>query len=191
MQAADGVWYPMGGTRAVVTALHKLATELGCEFRAGEEVTGLDLQGGAVKGVRTSAGAEQRVDAVVSNMDAIRTYRELVGGEAARAYDRKGYEPACSGVVLYLGLSKRYEHLAHHDFVFSRDPEEEFDFIYKRGEPAPDPTCYLRRPSSTDPQRGARGRRGALRPGPHALPAPAPRLVEDASRPTGRRSSTS
>jgi phytoene dehydrogenase-like protein len=42
--------------RAVVTALHKLATELGCEFRAGEEVTGLDLQGGAVKGVRTSAG---------------------------------------------------------------------------------------------------------------------------------------
>ena len=151
MQAADGVWYPMGGTRAVVTALHKLATELGCEFRAGEEVTGLDLQGGAVKGVRTAAGAEQRVDAVVSNMDALRTYRELVGGEAARKYDRKGYEPACSGVVLYLGLSKRYEHLAHHDFVFSRDPEEEFDFIYKRGEPAPDPTCYLAAPSSTDP----------------------------------------
>jgi phytoene dehydrogenase-like protein len=40
-------------------------------------------------------------------------------------------------------LNKRYEHLAHHSFVFSRDPKEEFEWIYKRGEPAPDPTCYL------------------------------------------------
>jgi hypothetical protein len=53
--------------------------------------------------------------------------------------------------VLYLGLNKRYEHLGHHDFVFSRDPEEEFDAIYKRGEPAPDPTAYLAAPSGTDP----------------------------------------
>ncbi|HEX8199199.1 MAG TPA: phytoene desaturase family protein, partial [Isosphaeraceae bacterium] len=152
MQAADGVWYPMGGTRAVVTALHKLATELGCEFKAGEEVTGLDLQGGAVKGVRMSAGAEQRVDAVVSNMDALRTYRELVGGEAARKYDRKGYEPACSGVVLYLGLDRRYDQLLHHNFVFSRDPHAEFDAIYRRGEPAADPTCYVCAPARTEPE---------------------------------------
>ena len=31
--------------------------------------------------------------------------------------------PACSGVVLYLGLDKRYEQLIHHNFVFSRDPD--------------------------------------------------------------------
>jgi diapolycopene oxygenase len=53
--------------------------------------------------------------------------------------------------VLYLGLNRRYEHLAHHCFVFSRDPEEEFDAIYRRGEPAPDPTAYLAAPSATDP----------------------------------------
>lgn len=150
MQTSEGVWYPIGGTRAVVTALQKLAGELGCELRPGEEVTGLRIEHDAVRAVRT-AGGEWPVDAVVSNMDALRTYRELVGGAAARRYERKGYEPACSGVVLYLGLSRRYEHLAHHDFVFSRDPEEEFDWIYKRGEPAPDPTCYLAAPSATEP----------------------------------------
>ncbi len=150
MQTAQGVWYPIGGTRAVVTALVRLASELGCELRTGEEVTGLRIERDTVRAVQTAAG-ETPVDAVVSNMDAIRTYRELVGGAAARRYDRKGYEPACSGVVLYLGLSRRYEHLAHHDFVFSRDPEEEFDWIYKRGEPAPDPTCYLAAPAVTEP----------------------------------------
>ena len=54
--------------------------------------------------------------------------------------------------MLYLGLNKRYDHLLHHDFVFSRDPEAEFDFIYRRGEPAPDPTCYLAAPARTDPR---------------------------------------
>jgi len=54
-------------------------------------------------------------------------------------------------VVLYLGLNRRYEHLAHHDFVFSRDPHEEFDFIYKKGEPAPDPTCYLAATTCSEP----------------------------------------
>ena len=151
MQTAEGLWYPMGGTHAVAQALAKLAVELGAEIRTGVEITGLDLSGGAVRGVRTASGENLSFDAVVSNMDSIRTYRELVGGATAAHYERKGFEPACSGVVLYLGLDRRYDHLAHHDFVFSRDPEEEFDFIYRRGEPAPDPTCYLAAPSITDP----------------------------------------
>ncbi|MFJ5489449.1 phytoene desaturase family protein, partial [Hansschlegelia beijingensis] len=120
-------------------------------FRPGTDVSGLELRDGAVVGARTASGDILAFDAVVSNMDAIRTYRELVGGPAAAAYDRKGFEPACSGVVLYLGLKRRYEHLAHHCFVFSRDPEEEFDAIYKHGRPAPDPTCYLAAPSFTEP----------------------------------------
>jgi phytoene dehydrogenase-like protein len=53
--------------------------------------------------------------------------------------------------VLYLGLDRAYDHLAHHDFVFSADPKEEFDWIYRKGEPAPDPTCYIAAPARTDP----------------------------------------
>ncbi len=151
MQASEGVWYPVGGTRAVAEGLVKLATDLGADFRPGVEVTGFDVEAGAVKAVRTASGERIACDAVISNMDAIRTYKELVGGNTGKRYARKGYEPACSGVVLYLGLNRRYDHLGHHDFVFSRDAEEEFDFIYKRGEPAPDPTCYFAAPSGTDP----------------------------------------
>ena len=39
----------------------------------------------------------------------------------------------------------------HHNFVFSRDPAEEFDVIYRKGEPAPDPTCYVCAPADTEP----------------------------------------
>ena len=145
MQTAEGVWYPLGGTGAVPRALVQLATELGVEIRTGTGVRRIVLAGqGRVRGVETESGERIPFDGVVCNADAVRTHRELVRGEPARRFERRRrYEPACSGVVLYLGLDRRYEHLLHHNFVFSRDPDEEFDAIYRRGEPAPDPTCYV------------------------------------------------
>ncbi len=151
MQTDEGVWYPIGGTRAVPEAFVKLATELGVEFRTGTKVEEILSRAGEVTGVLTESGEEVALSAVVSNCDSVRTHRELINGAVGAAFERRrNYEPACSGVVLYLGLNQRYEHLAHHDFVFSRDPHEEFDFIYKKGEPAPDPTCYLAATTCTE-----------------------------------------
>ncbi len=162
MQTDEGVWYPRGGTRAVPEALVKLATELGVEFRTSTKIEQILSRNGQVTGVLTDSGEEIALSAVVSNCDSVRTHRELLRGAPKAAFARRRkYEPACSGVVLYLGLDKRYEHLAHHGFVFSRDPKEEFDWIYKKGEPAPDPTCYLAATSSTEP--------GTAPPGGEAL----------------------
>jgi diapolycopene oxygenase len=151
MQSEEGIWYPMGGTRAVPEALVKLGRELGVTYHSSTEVERLVIEGGRVIGLVANGGETLRFDAVVSNEDAVRTYRELVGGDHARRFEKeRTYEPACSGVVLYLGLNKRYEHLAHHCFVFSRDPEEEFHHIYDLGQPAPDPTCYLASTTRTE-----------------------------------------
>jgi phytoene desaturase len=154
MQTGEGVWHPRGGTRAVAEALIRLAGELGVELVPNASVESIATDaGGRVAGVDLADGRRVPLGAVVSNSDAVRTHRELLAGRpAARAFERRrGYEPACSGVVLYLGLDRRYDHLLHHNFVFSRDPHEEFDFIYRKGEPAPDPTCYLCAPAATDP----------------------------------------
>ena len=152
MQTDEGIWYPLGGTGAVPRALAALARELGVEIQTGTPIDKILTREGAVTGVRTGDGREIELSAVVSNSDSVRTHRELLGGPAGSAFERRRrYEPACSGVVLYLGLNRRYEHLAHHDFVFSRDPHEEFDFIYKKGEPAPDPTCYLAATTCSEP----------------------------------------
>lgn len=151
MQTDGGVWYPKGGTRAVPVALEALARRLGVEFHDGSLVSRIVQRGGRVAGVELADGKTVELSSIVSNMDSVRTYRELIGGDQAEHFARRTREPACSGVVLYLGLKQRYNHLLHHDFVFSRDPEEEFDWIYNKGEPAPDPTCYIAAPSGTDP----------------------------------------
>lgn len=152
MQTDEGVWYPIGGTRAVPLALQRLANELGVQIFPETDIRRINLDKGRVRSITTTDNDIIEIGAVVSNMDAVRTYHELIGGEiAAMAVNRNKVEPACSGVVLYLGLNKAYDHLAHHDFVFSRDPEEEFEAIYQRGEPAADPTAYLCSPVHTEP----------------------------------------
>lgn len=165
MQMEEGIWYPNGGTRAVPEGMVKLARELGVSFHTDTDVARIRTDApssgashGKVTGLVTSTGVSFAFDAVVSNSDAVRTHRELIGGSVARSFDhRRSYEAACSGVVLYLGLNKRYDHLAHHDFVFSRDPHEEFHAIYDQGEPAPDPTCYLAATAQTDPDSAPAG----------------------------------
>ncbi|MEO0415766.1 MAG: phytoene desaturase family protein, partial [Verrucomicrobiota bacterium] len=151
MQVEEGISYPMGGTRAVPVALEKLARELGVKVETNVEITRLDTEGGRVKGVKTAEGDVHAFDAVISNSDAVRTLTELSdSSDHKKKFDASKYEAACSGVVLYLGLNKAYPELLHHNFVFSRDPEEEFEAIYGRGEPAPDPTCYVCAPAQTE-----------------------------------------
>ncbi len=152
MQISEGIWYPRGGTRAVPEALEQLARKLGVEFQTGCPVARIGTDGTRVTAVVTAEGREFPVSAVISNSDVVLTHKELLPEATARKFEnRRNYVPACSGVVLYLGLSKRYDQLAHHDFVFSRDPEQEFHDIYQSGIPAADPTCYLCAPAASDP----------------------------------------
>jgi phytoene desaturase len=150
MQTHGGVWYPRGGTGAIPRALAQLASDLHVDLRPGTDIVRILTTQGAVSGVETASGESIALEAVVSNMDAVRTYRDLLGGQLARRLARRRHEPAWSGVVLYLGLSQAYPHLLHHNFVFSQDSEAEFHTIYRQGEPAPDPTCYVCAPAQTD-----------------------------------------
>lgn len=167
MQVDEGIWYPVGGTRAVPQALREIAEEQGVTFRTDSRVVRILHDRRRVHGVVLESGETIGASAVVSNADSVRTMRELIDRDRAPAAWRqfrrqwKKREPACSGVVLYLGLNKAYDHLAHHNFVFSRDPEEEFEAIYREGRPAPDPTCYLAAPARTEP--------GVAPPGGEAL----------------------
>ncbi len=151
MQTNEGIWYPMGGTRAVPEALVKLGKELGVTYRVNSDVAAIRDENGEAKGINLADGSVLNFDVVVSNCDAVRTHTELLDGGSRNPGWTKKFDPACSGVVLYLGLKERYEHLGHHNFVFSESPEEEFAAIYDRGEPADDLTAYVAAPAMTEP----------------------------------------
>ena len=57
MQSSEGVWYPIGGTRAIPEALKQLACELGVEFRTNTPVRRITTQGDQVTGLETETGS--------------------------------------------------------------------------------------------------------------------------------------
>jgi phytoene desaturase len=75
MQTNDGIWYPMGGTAAVPAALTKLAKQLGVEFHYSTSVQKIRTENGRVVGLTTGEGEQFDFDAIVSNMDSVRTFR--------------------------------------------------------------------------------------------------------------------
>jgi diapolycopene oxygenase len=159
-QGDYGCWYAMGGTRMVARALERVFIEQGGKVERGVGAKRIVVEDGRVTGVELADGRTIACDTVISNCDVQRTYTDLVGTPEAQAAQRKvasKYEPACSGVVLYLGLDRRYEQLRHNTFIFSRDGKQEFDDIYRQGEPARDPTLYLCVPSASDPAQAPEG----------------------------------
>ncbi len=166
-QVDHGCWYAMdpngktGGTRMVARSLERIAREMpNITIITGTGVAKIESSETRVSGVVLDDGRTIAADAVVSNCDVQRTYRDLSATPRSLREQKSiasDYTPACSGVVFYLGLKKQYEQLAHHNFLFSKVSHDEFDDIYRAGIPARDPTLYIAAPSRTDPSQAPKG----------------------------------
>lgn len=141
-----GAWYVRGGMYEIPRALERLATEAGVKIYTESEVEKIVVENGKAVGVKVG-GEVFAADIIVSNADAIETYRELLPVENRKIEAR---EPSCSGFVLLLGTRKKFDQLAHHNIFFSDDYKAEFDAIFKEKIPAPNPTIYICATSRTD-----------------------------------------
>ncbi len=154
-----GAWYVRGGMYEIPRALEKLARELGVKIRAESAVENIVIENQKAVGVRAN-GETFRADFVISNSDAIETYRNLIERKNRRIFtDAKleKREPSCSGFVLLLGTKKKFPQLAHHNIFFSDDYKAEFDAIFKHKTPAADPTIYICATSVSDPTQAPAG----------------------------------
>ena len=97
----------MGGTRAVPLALEKLARALGVEFRRNVNMEKIVTADGAVTGVLAPRlGGRGRCGRVELRLRPHPSRTDQRRGLGARSSGAGSYEPACSGVVLYLGLKQ-------------------------------------------------------------------------------------
>src|SRR4029077_4027167 len=72
-----GVWFPRGGTGALIRSLVRLFEDLGGRIRLDAAVDRITTQGGRVSGVRMADGAHYPADVVASNADVMHTYGTL------------------------------------------------------------------------------------------------------------------
>lgn len=151
VQFGYGLWYVTGGMYRMALALERLARDKGVEISYGVRAEALERGGAGVAAVRLAGGARCEADAVVSNMEVIPAYRELLGEDEGFMRTLDKFEPACSGLVIDLGVKGSYPQLAHHNFFYSASPREHFEAVFRKKELSSDPTIYLVAPCVTDP----------------------------------------
>ncbi|MDU0807505.1 phytoene desaturase family protein [Aquirufa regiilacus] len=146
-----GTWYPMGGMHLIVKGMVDLALSKGVQIEYHAEVNGFAIEGGKVKGVKTSKGVFE-ADAVVASADY--HHVETLLGEAHRNYDEAYWDKrvmAPSSLLFYLGINKRLPRLKHHNLFFDRDFSIHSHEIYTDPSWPSDPLFYASTPSVTDP----------------------------------------
>lgn len=147
-----GVFFPRGGTGALVRGLVKLYEELGGELRLSSPVRSIVARDGA-HFVTTDARADERFDAVVSNADLHHTYGTLYRGNAAAERTTSKLERAewsMSLFVLYFGTDRSYD-LAHHSVLFGPRYEPLLKEIFHGKQLPDDFSLYLHAPTVSDP----------------------------------------
>ncbi len=151
IQYEFGLWYVEGGMYNLARGLNKLLEELNVKVNLNTEVEKIIKDGEKVNSIKLKDGSQIQGDIIVSNMEAIPLYKELLDMDDDFLAKLDKFEPACSGLVIHLALKKKYEQLAHHNFFFSKDPKNHFSTIFDKKKMPSDPTLYLVAPTRTDP----------------------------------------
>ena len=155
-----GAWYVRGGIYQIPKVLEKLARELNVKIETNCAVEKIVIERGNARGVQLENGEIRQSDFVVSNADAIETYRHLIEKENRKSFSDKKLnriEPSSSGFVLLLGARKKFETLAHHNIFFSDDYRAEFDALFDELKPAQNPTIYVCATSRTEATQAPEG----------------------------------
>lgn len=167
-----GVFFPRGGTSALIQAMVQVFESLGGELRLGDEVEHIETRQGRVIGVQTQEGWRTRVDAVASNADVVHTYRNLLAHEPAARTPTARLQKrrfSMSLFLVYFGLRRRHPELLHHNVIFGPRYRALLEDIFRHGHLADDFSLYLHAPSHSDPSLAPAGGEAfyVLSPVPH------------------------
>ena len=172
-----GVWFPRGGTGALIAGMVRLFQDLGGTVHLSTPVQRILTRGDRVCGVATADGGAINYDMVASNGDVVHTYGTLLGDHAAgRTMARRMASKrwSMSLFVIYFGLDRPPGDVAHHMVLFGPRYRGLIDDIFKGPRLPDDFSLYLHAPSVTDPSLAPPGCSSwyVLSPVPHLGNAP-------------------
>lgn len=172
-----GVWFPKGGTGALVQGMVKLFEDLGGTLELNADVASIDTNGNRATGVRLQDGRHFAADCVASNADVVHTYAKLLaehprGRQEGRRL--KGKRFSNSLFVIHFGLKRPQPQLQHHTVCFGPRYRELIQEIFHGHTLAEDFSLYLHAPCVTDPSLAPPGCSShyVLSPVPHLGNAP-------------------
>jgi len=145
----QGSYYPKGGMVNITNALYNLALSKGVVFHFNAKVDRIIQNGNSVNGIVVGE-KNKAADCVVSNMDVYFTYKYLLE-DPNTAIKLLKQERSSSAYVFYWGIKQSFEQLSLHNIFFTKNYQEEFEHLFKKGDAYNDPTIYINITSKCEP----------------------------------------
>ncbi len=137
----EGGYFLEGGMPDLSRSLYKLAIELGVVFKFNIRVQQITVHNKKATGV-VSNGEFYSADVVISNMDIVFTYQQLMPEQ--KQPERILTQPkSTSAIIFYWGVKKEFPELDLHNIFFSGDYREEFNYLTNKKSICNDPTVYV------------------------------------------------
>ncbi len=150
-----GVYYPMGGTGALVSALGKLMTEEGIAVQLNTEIKNISVTEKTITGIETRLGEKIPCDVLISNADPITLYRKINHNKYKKNWKvliREKFSRYSMGLfVLFFGTTKKYTSVAHHTIWLGQRYRELLLEIFHGKSLPNDFSLYIHRPTASDP----------------------------------------
>lgn len=156
-----GVWFPKGGTGALVDALVRLFEDMGGELRLSSPVAEIEVRRGEARAVLLESGERIPCRFVVANADPTVVYRKMIPRRARKKHvDRRldRVRSSMSLFVAYFGTERTYEDVRHHTILLGPRYKGLLDDIFHKRRLADDFSLYLHRPTASDPSLAPAGK---------------------------------
>ena len=154
LERTHGIWFPKGGTGALVDALEMLMREEGIQLSLNTTIDRIQVENGRATGVVLQTGRVLDADVVVSNMDPVHVYRHMLPTDLASPVARlrsKHGRLSMGLYVLFFGARRTWPQVAHHTVWFGERYKSLLRDIFHKKVLAEDFSLYVHRPTATDP----------------------------------------
>ena len=151
VEEAFGAWHIQGGLGRLAIEISKRCEELGVELHLQSPVKRIMTRENTAIGIELHSGVKIYADIVIANSDSENLYNSLLSHTSKTKKPRSALRkatPSLSGFTLMLGLRGTSD-LSHHTVLFPENYDDEFDAIFQRKEPVPNPAIYICNPRDT------------------------------------------
>lgn len=148
---SQGIRIPEGGIGSFIDALYTNCLDRGVQFYFDFPVREIITEGKKAQGI---AGDQSMLfsDIVLATPDYHHVEMELLDPDIRNyrpsSWNRRTIAPAT--LLIYMGVNKKLEGLAHHSFYFAQDWDHNFKEIFEDPVWPEDPSYYIGCPSRTD-----------------------------------------
>jgi phytoene desaturase len=150
----QGVYYPSDGITSVIETVDKLAQKNKVKINVNSDVSEIIIKDGEARGVKVD-GSIKDFDIVISAADLHFTENKLIKSQSNRTYSQKYWQKKTQGpsaLLLYLGVKGKLPKLEHHNLIFVKDWQKNFENIFENKKWPENPSIYICKPSQTDPK---------------------------------------